>query len=86
MQFDWLDPGNLEIVNLQESVVWKTKFIGMNKKLLANEINQSMKDTELVGSRPVKIIIAEWNCVPKSSKTDKIGTCSTDIVWFFVSM
>lgn len=71
--FDWLDLDNLEmeIVDFQESIVWKTKFSDMNQKLEANELNQPMKDTESIESRAENIILAEWNSVPKSFETMK---------------
>ena len=50
--------------------MWKTKCIAMNQKLKANEINQSMKDTESVESR-AKNILAEWNYVPTSIEAMK---------------
>lgn len=71
--FDWLDLGNLEmeLIEFQESAVWKTKFIDMNQKLQEDEIKLSMKNTESIESRAENIIHAEWNSLPKSFETMK---------------
>ena len=61
----------MQIVCFQQSAVLKTKFVYMNEELPANEINQSMRDNELVGSRAENIIRADWNYVPKSVGTMK---------------
>ena len=61
----------METVDFEGSTVWKTRYIDTNQEIQANEINQSMKDAESVGSRDESIILAEWNYVSKSFETIK---------------
>ena len=66
--FSWLDLDNLEmeIVDFQESIVWKIKFRIMNQKLEANELNPSMNNAKSIKSRTENTILAKWSTIPKA--------------------
>ena len=59
--FDWLDLDDLEIeiVDYQESIVWKIIISDLNQKLEASKLNQLIKDSESIENRTENIILAE---------------------------
>lgn len=72
LKFDWLDLSNLEmeLVDFQESAVWKTKFIDLNLKLQEKEVKSLVlnvtKEHEPLENRVENLILAEWNSLPNS--------------------
>ena len=60
-QFDWLELGYLgmELIDFQESPVWKTKFLHMNQKLEESELKSSLKDAASFETKAENIILAE---------------------------
>ena len=67
-QFDWLNLSNLEmeLIEFQESAVWRTKFFDMNQKL--QKIESKSLSTEVIAEN---MILTEWNSLPSSFESMK---------------
>ena len=74
-KFEWLCLINLEIemIDFQESAIWKTKFIDLNYRLQKNEAKTEIDGSEFVAieRRAENIILSEWNSIPNSFETMK---------------
>lgn len=72
-KFDWLDLINLEmeLVDFQESAVWKVKFIDLNLKLQEMEVRAASvlnvtTERESLESSVENLILAEWKSLPNT--------------------
>ena len=63
----------MEMIDFQESAIWKTKFIDLNYRLQKNEVTTEIDGSKFVAfeRRAENIILTEWNSLLNSFETMK---------------